>query len=115
MWILITVTLLAGGTEAPPSEREKLLLGHWACVQRCPDEEIELSVERGMRRYDSWVHMHPATSGAEWRLEGANLTVTRDGGPLYEWIVVKATKRRLVLRDKDAGRGAGNTVMKRVE
>jgi hypothetical protein len=114
MWMLIAVALLAGGAEAPSGEREKLLLGYWECVQRCPDEEIEFSVERGMRRYDSWVHMHPGTSGAEWRLEGAHLTVTRDGGPLYDWIVVKVTNRRLVLRDKDAGRGVGKTVMKRV-
>jgi hypothetical protein len=123
MLMLFAAIVLAGGqlsgsssVQKAPVVQEALVVGSWTCEKSCPDEDIAFTIEDGKRRYESWLHMRPATVNAEWTLRGSDLTVTRDGKVLYEWQVVKVTKTQLVLRDKNvpAGRKTDDTIMKRI-
>ena len=117
MLMLFAAILLASGVASGSSSRqEALVVGSWTCETSCPDEDIAFTIEDGKQVYASWLHKRPSVVNAEWRLRGADLTVTRDGEVLYEWRVVQVTKTRLVLRDKEppGGRKLPDTIMKRI-
>jgi hypothetical protein len=117
MLMLSAAILLAGSAATGSSSgQEALVIGDWTCEKSCPDEEIAFTVEDGKHRYASWVNRHPSVVDAEWSLRGSDLTVTRDGEVLYEWKLVKVTKTRLVMRDKESSpdSAADDITMKRV-
>ncbi len=116
LWTLIAAMPLAATVaQGHSGELAEQLAGYWTCEQRCPDEDIAFTIEDGRQQYASWLHGRPAVVNAEWRVDGANLTVTGDDEMLYEWVVIEVTAVRLVMRERDAGGSPdGDIVLKRV-
>src|SRR5687768_16964369 len=112
LMVMLAVQVGSAAAPGPPAATEALLLGGWTCERHCPDEDLEFMIEEGVRRYSSWLHMRPAIVNAQWRLEGADLTVMKATGVLYEWRIVDISKTRLVLREKG---GKNDIVLRRIE
>jgi hypothetical protein len=92
---MVTISAAASGDAT-----SDLLIGSWACESgACPDEEIALSVEDGVRAYNSWLHARPSASDGRWSLTGDRLVIECCEGPDYDYVVVRVTDRELVLRD----------------
>jgi hypothetical protein len=98
--LLLAVLLLPAPALAQPQIEPEAVTGAWCAG---PDgafyQELELTDEGGVRRYESWLHQRPDESGS-WELAGRVLTLRGRGEPrVYE--VRTVTRDRLVLRAAD--------------
>lgn len=110
--LAIPAVLLTSFSVAAQSLSERLQ-GNWACVSGpCPDSEIQFTVEDGRRVYNSWLHARPSASGGSWTLEGRKLSTECCAGIREEWVVLRADRARLHLREAGSSHTA---IFKRIK
>lgn len=99
--LVVAALLLAAPALAQGGIREEQLLGDWcAGPGGASFQELSLSEQGGVRRFDSWLHQRPDESGS-WELAGRVLTL-RGPGEARAYEVRTVTRDRLVLRAQDA-------------
>jgi len=91
-------------TQASDSSLSARILGAWICDSGvCWDEEVAFSEVDGVRSFDSWLHARPSASGGTWTLDGDRLAIRCCAGIEYDYIIISATERELVLHDAETG------------
>lgn len=100
MRIGILLAFVAASALRAGAPAEKTILGDWCAGSRNAfHQEFSLEIEDGERIFSSWLHQKPALHGT-WLLEGKTLTIRGENGEVFEYLVVKATPKRLVLREE---------------
>lgn len=99
----LAVLLLARLAAAEePSKVEATMLGDWcAGSESAFHEQFSLSIDDGVRRFESWLHERPAESGT-WELTDRSFTIHGRSGHEYSYKVVSSTPQRLVLEAENS-------------
>ena len=80
---------------------ESVILGDWCAGSKYAfHEEFSLEVGEDGHAFHSWLHQRPALDGS-WTLNGRTLTIRGANGDTMVYQILSATKRRLVMREKN--------------
>ena len=99
-FLALFIATVALGSTVP----EATLLGDWcAGASGAFHEEFSLTIEGDTRVFSSWLHHRPAASGT-WELRDRTLTIRENSGDVTIYTIIKATKKKLIIRraDKEA-------------
>ena len=98
--LVVAALLLAAPAFAQGEIREEQLVGEWcAGPGGAAFQELSLSEQGGVRRFESWLHQRPDESGS-WELAGRVLTL-RGPKETLTYEVRTVARDRLVLRAQD--------------
>ena len=77
------------------------ILGDWCAGSKYAfHEEFSLEIGEDGHAFHSWLHQKPALEGS-WTLTGRTLTIRGANGDTMVYQILSATKRRLVMREKN--------------
>ena len=80
---------------------EATILGDWCAGSKYAFHEVfSLEVGQDGHAFHSWLHQRPDLDGS-WTLTDRTLTIRGSNGDTMVYQILSATKRRLVMREKD--------------
>lgn len=106
LMLLALLFTAPAGAANPCGVTEQDLLGAWSCNGDSGFfEEMELTLDGGVRRFDSWLHQRPELSAATWTLRECRLTITPAHGESegFDFTVLGLGQGKLRLRDDSDG------------
>ena len=89
--VVLLIARLAAADE--PSTAEATILGDWCAGSKSAfHEQFSLSIDDGVRIFESWLHERPAESGT-WELKDRSFTIHGRSGHEYSYKVVSRTPK----------------------
>ncbi len=101
MNLLVLLGLFAAATPHAKASLDQMIRGDWcAGSKNAFHEQFSLGFQDGVRIFESWLHEKPALNGT-WEVTGHSLVIRGENGDQMEYRIVRASRTRLVVRDKD--------------